>query len=117
MTVKDPKIYPFECHFKSATYDFKAQVVQVGYNGILCNTGKQVLKPSEILTAKFTFPVLNKTVEAQVMSYKIYDKFKGTQKGTSGSGDHIIEFVFKNIDQKLKDILVQFTAIAQAYKL
>lgn len=116
MAIKTPQIYPFECHFKSDRYDFKGQIIQVGYNGFLCNTGKQVLKASESFTAKFTFPLLQKTVEANVMSYKIYDKFKG-QHNAIQSGDHLIEFVFKNADKTLKDLLVQFTAHAQAYRL
>jgi hypothetical protein len=109
-----PQVFPFNCTLKNQTYDFKGQVLDMNHNGFMCNIGKQVIKTSETLTARISFPFTKKTLEVPVIVYKVYDKFKG-QHNTINPGDHIIEFVYKNPSPEFKNFLTQFMAHVQAY--
>ncbi len=116
MTSPKMKIYPFECHLKSETGEFKGQVVALTTAGFLFNAGTHVLKPSDYVHVRMELPLVDKHVEGSAMVYKTYDTFKG-HHGLINPGDHLIEFIFKTIEAEYKNSISQFLAHVQAHSV
>lgn len=113
---KQLNIFPFECELTGSNYNFKGNILMMNQNGFICNTGTQIIRTSTNMNVKFNLPLTSRVIEAPVISFKTYDKFKGAHGGVS-PGDHITEFVYKAPSDDLRHIMTQFMAHIQAYLL